>query len=314
MREYEVIQVDVFTDRPLSGNPLAVLPKAAGLSDAEMLAIAREMNLSETTFVLPPRDPTADYVNRIFTPGGEIPFAGHPSIGTAYVTAMTGQAFVKDGVNVIRQEVGIGVLPIEIHVKEGLVQRVVMTQGAPQLGDRVDTAKVADALGVAERDITETGLAPQVSSTGMPSLQIPLRSLDLVRNLKPNPMKLAPLLESIGPEAGAYVFSFETESDADLHARGFFPLVGISEDPATGSAAGACGAYLAANGRLPEKEWFTIEQGIEIHHPSRIEVGVAMEGGTPTAVRVAGNVAPIMRGTLVLEDEKPFVRVSLDKP
>ncbi|OGS49557.1 MAG: hypothetical protein A3K65_07645 [Euryarchaeota archaeon RBG_16_68_12] len=301
MRTYDFWRVDVFAARPLEGNPLAVFPRAAGLSDDEMLSIAREMNISETTFVVPPTSAGANYRNRIFTPGGEIPFAGHPSLGTAYVAAMEGLVPMGEGTVTVHQEVGIGVLPIELSVRGGLVERVVMTQGTPKLGTRYrQVAALAKALGVAARDITATKLVPQIASTGVPSLQVPVRSLDVVRELAPDPRALAKVLSRLRGEAGVYVFAFEAEGDADLHARGFFPLHGITEDPATGSAAGACGAYLAANKRLPAKEWFAIEQGLEVHHPSRIEVSVAMARGHPTAVRVAGKVVPVMRGTLSL--------------
>ncbi len=300
MRSYEFWQVDVFASRPLEGNPLAVFPRAQGLSDEEMLAITREMNLSETTFVLPPSDPKADYRNRIFTPGGEIPFAGHPSLGTAYVAALEGLVPLREGTLTLRQEVGIGVLPLNLQVRAGVVERVVMDQGTPTVGGPRAVEPIAKALGVRPRDITATKLRPRVASTGAHSLQVPLASLDVVRGLKPDGRALSKLLGRIDRDVGAYVFSFEAEGDADLHARGFFPQLGVVEDPATGSAAGACGAYLAATGRLPPKEWFVIEQGAEVHHPSRIEVSVTMADKRPKSVRVAGRVVPVMRGTLTL--------------
>ncbi len=301
MRPYDFWRVDVFAARPLEGNPLAVFPRASGLSDDEMLAIAREMNISETTFVVPPTKAGANYRNRIFTPGGEIPFAGHPSLGTAYVAAMEGLVPMGEGTVTVRQEVGIGVLPLELAVRGGIVDRVVMTQGKPRLGKRFpQVAALAKALGVAARDITATGLVPRIASTGIPSLQVPVRSLDVVREMAPEMQALAKVLSRFRGEVGVYVFAFEAAGGADLHARGFFPLSGVPEDPATGSAAGACGAYLAANRRLPAKEWFAIEQGLEVHHPSRIEVSVTVERGRPERVRVAGRVVPVMRGTLTL--------------
>ena len=301
MRSYDFWRVDVFAERPLEGNPLAVFPRAVGISDAEMLAITREMNISETTFVLPSTKPGANYRNRIWTPGGELPIAGHPSLGTAYVAAMEGIVPVSDGAVTIHQEVKIGVLPLELHIRGGVVERVVMTQGKPVLGTRITAmAALAKALGVRITDITATKLLPQVASTGVRTLQVPIRSMKTVRKLEPDMPALAKILPRVDPEAGAYVFAFEAEGNADLHARGFFPQSGIPEDPATGIAAGACGVFLAANGRLPSKEWFTIEQGIEIHHPSRIEVSVTMEAGHPRTVRVAGKVVPVMRGTLSL--------------
>ena len=301
MRSYDFWRVDVFAARPLEGNPLAVFPRAQGLSDEEMLAITREMNISETTFVVPSSATGATYRNRIFTPGGELPFAGHPSLGTAYVAYMEGLIPRGEGVVTAHQEVGIGVLPLELQVRAGVVDRVIMTQGTPSVGRRIGKVdRLARALGIKPRDVTATKLLPQVVSTGVPSLQVPVRSLELVRELDPDMPALAAVLRRIDPAAGVYAFTFEAAGDADLHARGFFPQSGVPEDPATGSAAGACGAYLATSKRLPPKEWFAIEQGIEIYHPSRIEVSVAVERDRPKAVRVAGTVVPVMRGTLTL--------------
>jgi len=222
-------------------------------------------------------------------------------LGTAYVAAMEGMLPRTEGVVPARQEIGIGVLPLELHVRGGEVVRVVMTQAKPTLGRRLRNVEpLANALGLRPRDITATGLVPQVASTGADSLQVAVRSLERVHELAPDPAALAKILGRIGPETGLYAFAFDAEGDADLHARGLFPLHGILEDPGTGSAAGACGAYLAANKRLPAKEWFVIEQGLEILHPGRIEVNVTAEHGRPTEVRVAGRVIPLMRGTLTL--------------
>jgi len=301
MASHRFWRVDVFTDRPLTGNQLAVFPDGRGLSAEQMLAITREMNISETTFVLPTKAKGADYRNRIFTPGGELPFAGHPSLGTAFVAAEEGIVPKREGVSTIHQEVGIGVLPLDLHVSDGVIRKVVMTQGRPSVSRKImDVNAIARALSIRPRDITATGLRPQVASTGVPSLQIPLRSLEVVRGLSPDPGRLPALLNRIDRDAGAYVFAFMADGDADLHARGFFPNYGIVEDPATGSAAGACGAYLAANGRLPKRDPFIIEQGAEVHHPGRIEVSVAAKGNRPTSVRVGGQVVEVMRGELTL--------------
>ena len=300
-RFFDFWRVDVFTDTPLTGNPLAVFPRATGLSDAEMLGITREMNLSETTFVLPPRNPAAHYRNRIFTPAGEIPFAGHPSIGTAYVAAMEGIVPRPEGSSIVYQEVEIGVLPLELRIEAGQIRKVVMTQGEPSLGKRFENVKgIADALDVRERDIGIGKLKPQVAATGITSLQVPMKSLDAVRAIDYDMRALTKFLAKFGDRLVAYVFTFETESpEAHVHARSFAPADGIREDPATGSAAGACGAYLAANRRLPAPT-FVIEQGIEVHHASRIEVTVETEGTTPTSVKVGGQVTPIIRGSLRL--------------
>ena len=300
-RFFDFWRVDVFTDTPLTGNPLAVFPRATGLSDAEMAGIAREMNLSETTFVLPSRTPSAHYRNRIFTPGGEIPFAGHPSLGTAYVAAMEGIVPHPEGSSVLYQEVEIGVLPLELQVEAGQIRKVVMTQGEPNLGKRLEKVDgLAEALDVRARDIGVGKLKPQLAATGIHSLQVPMKSLEAVRAIDYDMRALARFLGRLGDRLVCYVFTFETESpDAQVHARAFSPGDGIREDPATGSAAGACGAYLLANGRLPAPT-FVVEQGIEMKHASRIEVTVEGEGTTPTSVKVGGQVTPIIRGSLRL--------------
>ncbi len=300
-RFYDFWRVDVFSDKPLQGNPLAVFPRATGLSKEEMEGITREMNLSETTFVFPPSNPAAHYRNRIFTPGGEIPFAGHPSLGTAYVAASEGLVPKPEGRSIVYQELEIGVLPLELVVEEGQVRKVVMTQGEPTVGRRLASVEgLAKALSVRPRDIGVGRLRPQVVSTGIPSLQVPLRSLDAVREIDYDMRSLAKFLGKMGPHHLAYVFTFETVGKgAHVHARAFSPLDGIREDPATGSAAGACGAYLAANGRLPATP-FVIEQGLEMRHASVIEVSVEAEGTVPKVVRVGGRVTPLIRGTLRL--------------
>lgn len=300
-RFFDFWRVDVFTEKPLQGNPLAVFPRATGLSKEEMEGITREMNLSETTFVFPPTNPAAHYRNRIFTPGGEIPFAGHPSLGTAYVAALEGLVPKPDGRSVVYQELAIGVLPLELFVEGGAIRKVVMTQGEPSLGRRLASVEgLAKALSVRPRDIGVGSLKPQVVSTGIPSLQIPMRSLKAVQDIDYDMRALAGYLEKLGPNHVAYVFSFETlAKEAGIHARAFSPTDGIREDPATGSAAGACGVYLAANGKLPEST-FVIEQGIEMKHASRIEVTVEAVGKTAKTVKVGGPVTPLIHGSLRL--------------
>jgi trans-2,3-dihydro-3-hydroxyanthranilate isomerase len=300
-RFYDFWRVDVFTEKPLQGNPLAVFPRATGLSKEEMEGITREMNLSETTFITPPTNPGAHYRNRIFTPGGEIPFAGHPSLGTAYVAALEGIVPKPEGRSVVYQELEIGVLPLELFVEGGQIQKVVMTQGEPTVGKRLASVEgLAKALRVRPRDIGAGKLKPQSASTGIPSLQIPMRSLEAVQEIDYDMRELAKFLEKLGPHYVAYVFALETvDRSAHLHARAFSPIDGIREDPATGSAAGACGAYLAANDALPGRS-FVIEQGIEMKHASRIEVTVEAEGKVAKTVKVGGPVTPLIRGSLRL--------------
>ncbi len=300
-RFYDFWRVDVFTEKPLQGNPLAVFPRATGLAKEEMEGITREMNLSETTFVFPSTNPAAHYRNRIFTPGGEIPFAGHPSLGTAYVAALEGIVPKPEGRSVVYQELEIGVLPLELFVEGGQIRKVVMTQGEPSLGKKLTSVEgLAKALSVKPRDIGVQGLKPQVASTGIPSLQIPMRSLEAVQEIDYDMRELGKFLEKLGPSVLAYVFTFETvDKTAHVHARAFSPTDGIREDPATGSAAGACGTYLSAYGKLPSPS-FVIEQGIEMKHASRIEVTVETEGKRAKEVKVGGPVTPLIRGSLRL--------------
>ncbi len=300
-RFFDFWRVDVFTEKALQGNPLAVFPRASGLTKEEMEGITREMNLSETTFVFPSANPAAHYRNRIFTPGGEIPFAGHPSLGTAYVAALEGLVPKPEGRSVVYQELEIGVLPLELFVEGGVIRKVVMTQGEPSVGKRLTSVEgIAKALSVRPRDIGIGSLKPQVASTGIPSLQIPMRSLEAVQAIDYDMRDLTRFLEKLGRNHVAYVFSFETvDKTAQVHARAFSPTDGIREDPATGSAAGACGTYLAANGELPAPS-FVIEQGIEMKHASRIEVSVDAVGKVAKEVKVGGPVTPLVRGSLRL--------------
>jgi len=294
-------QVDVFTDRPFAGNPLCVVPDGTGLSTEQMQAIAREMNLSETTFVLPPTDPRAAYWMRIFTPAKEIPFAGHPSVGTAYVMASLGRFPLQTPVTRIFQQVGIGTLPLDIDVSNGQPGRVVMTKGTPIFGGTVrDMTLVGEALGMDPDGLAKSSLPVQVVSTGLEHLMVPAADLETVGRLRPNPAHLDKLLGQCGA-LGCFVFCLQTTApDTLAHARMFAPGAGVPEDPATGSAAGPLGAYLAVHGVLPRHETaFVLEQGIEMGRPSRIWVEVLRDSaGMPNTVRVGGHTVRVIRGTI----------------
>ncbi len=303
MRRFRMKQVDVFTDRPLTGNPLAVILDGEDLSSEEMQAIAREMNLSETTFVLPPTKREANYKVRIFTPRKEIPFAGHPSIGTAHALVEEGRITIKHGVTRFWQELGIGVLPIEIEQNKDGRCLITMTQGQPKLGQILENMqKVADALGIPVDQVGYGNLPVQVSSTGLNQLMIPLRSLERVRDLSPN-FELLKNFERTLNAISCCVFTLETSNpDAFVHMRFFAPEAGVHEDPATGSAAGALGAYLVAHRIFGAKSpvSFVIEQGLEIQRPSRIAVMVQQADGIPTIVKVGGSAVTVLNGEIVL--------------
>lgn len=303
MREYNFVQVDVFTDRPFGGNPLAVFPDAEGLTMEEMQSIAREMNLSETTFVMPPEAEGADFKVRIFTPAVELPFAGHPVVGTHWVLANVGRVELREPVTTVRFELGVGILPADLHVSAGQVERVVMTQAKPTfLAVLEDVAELAGGLGLPPDAITETGFPVQVVSTGVPQMMVPVRSLSEVQGLdsgRLNTTALSRACDSVGTQC-VMVFCLETERpDSTVHARMFAPLLGVAEDPATGSANGALGAYLVHHQAVPVTKptvHIVSEQGREIGRPSTLFIEVEHTRDEITTVRVGGEVVKVAEG------------------
>jgi len=312
MTTYRFIQLDVFTDRAFCGNPLAVFPEAEGITDDQMAKIAREMNLSETVFVLKPESDKALRRLRIFTPTRELPFAGHPIVGTWIGLAGEGVVPLPDGGNGrqrIFHEVGIGVLPVDIEFKDGQPMHVVMTQGAFEIINEIDDAheqsEVARALGLAREDLDEN-LPIQVISTGLSCFVVPIRSLADLRDMRVNAGLLAEIYTRHGG-TGCLAFSRETleVGPSRAHARFFAPADNIPEDPATGSACGALGAYLVHHGALtlePEngRYKFVIEQGDFIQRPSRINLDVKGEAGRVEEVRVGGPAVLVARGEVIL--------------
>jgi len=313
MREYRFIQVDVFTDKPFGGNPLAVFPEAEGLTTEEMQRLAKEMNLSETTFVLPPQAAGADFTVRIFTPAAELPFAGHPVVGTHWVLAHLGRVELREPVTQVHFELGVGVLPADLYVSDGWVERVVMTQDRPSFHAVLeDVTDLAVGLGLPSEAITEVDLPVQIVSTGVPQMMVPVRSLAEVRALDAGGLNTAALnrvCRALGTEC-VMVFTFETERpEATVHVRMFAPLLGVPEDPATGSANGALGAYLVHHRAFPERSRGTVEvtgptsyivseQGSEIDRPSTLYVEVDRAGEEITAVRVGGEVVLVVEGVV----------------
>ena len=315
MPNYHFLQFDVFTDKPFCGNPLAVFPEAEGISDETMMKIAREMNLSETVFVLKPGEDTDEKVLRrlrIFTPMREIPFAGHPIVGTWNALAREGVAQPPEsgsGLQRIHHEVGIGVLPVDIEFKDGQPVQVIMTQGKFQILDEIDEgheqAELARALGLAREDLDES-LPIQTITTGLSCLAVPIRSLADLRDCRVNTSLLAEIYTRRGA-TGCHAFTRETlEVGASrAHARFFAPADNIPEDPATGSACGALGAYLVHHSALslePEdgRYKFVIEQGDFIHRPSRINLDVKGGAGNVEEVKVGGPSVMVARGEVVV--------------
>ncbi len=298
------VTCDVFTDRPFAGNQLLVVPDARGMTAAQMQAVAREINYSESTFVLPAKDPSRAYWQRTFVPVKEIPYAGHPTVGTAVVMAAVGKvaADAPDGDVPVTIEVGFGPLSLELLKRDGRVSRVRMAQGAPTWGTPVAgvevKGRIAAALGV-PFDALHPDLPPQAVGTGNTFLMAPLASVADVSAAVADTRLLMDLEKELSV-LGVFFFAFD---GARLRARMFAPGAGVPEDPATGSAAGPLGVYLALHGAVPGgvaggRGRFLIDQGVEMGRASELDVTVLVEDGKPSGVRVEGSAVLVMRGDL----------------
>lgn len=299
--------VDVFTDRPFGGNPLAVFTDGAGLSTEMMQSIAKEMNLSETTFVLPPADAANQYRVRIFTPGTELPMAGHPTVGTTFVLARermieTSGRENAGGATTIRLEEGVGTIPVEVSWKDGAAEFAEMTQPPPEFGPRFeDRAALAEVLSL-DASMIDARFPCEVVSCGVPFLFVPLASLEAARRARVRLDLLEKVLKNFPPE----IFLFTTETEvpgSGVHSRMFAPGLGITEDPATGGASGPLGCYLVRYKVVPSdgELRITSEQGIEMGRPSFIRIRVAHEGERITRVRVGGGCVYMGGGHLELD-------------
>jgi trans-2,3-dihydro-3-hydroxyanthranilate isomerase len=292
---YSFYQVDVFTNTPFSGNPLAVFfDVEEQLSSLAMLSIAKEMNLSETTFVLPPGEMPADFSVKIFTPEKEIPFAGHPTIGTAHILRETGRAISGDHSIKLSMKAGI------ITVTQGLIDNLLfMDQPLPEYLPVLDCAdKIGNVLSIPTSSIKLSRYPIQIVSTGLPVILVPINSIKALEKIVINASKLDNFLHSLGVEM-LYAFTDETlNPSANIHARMFAPPLGILEDPATGSAAGAMGAYIYKHKILPENNLknIVIEQGYKMGRPSCIHVEIYHEHNEIKKIRVGGESVTIIEG------------------
>lgn len=295
----DFLTLDVFTDTPFRGNPLLVVPDARGLSSGQMQAIAREINYSESTFVLPPDDPRHAYRQRTFVPVKEIPYAGHPTVGTALAMSWLGRVGAG-GEESITIEVGFGPLKLDLVRSEGEVRRIRMEQGTPVWGEPVTSpellGKIASGIDVPYDALLGGPLPVQPVSTGNRFLMLPLPSVDLVSRADADPRVLA-LVERELDVLGIYLFAF---AGGRIRARAFCPGAGVPEDPATGSAAGPLGVFLALHRALPAGSTrFYIDQGCEMGRDSELEVEAILDAsGAPTGVRVAGGGVKMMEGWL----------------
>lgn len=304
MRTCRYHRVDVFTDRPFCGNPLAVFPDAQGLDAAEMQQLAREMNLSETVFVLPPTQPGAHKRLRIFTIDRELPLAGHPVVGTAHVLAATGAFDLRPGRNVLSFELGVGVLPVEIEVQDGAIGSVFMTQRAPRFEAPFDELDlVATALSL-RRDQVELGeLLPRVVDTGIPWFLIPVVDKKALTALRSQPQVCEELARVVGTDL-FHAFTQDTGApDCAVRTRHvWFGTVTPGEDPVTGSAIGCIASYLVREGVIlaaPEAQ-FAIEQGEDVGRPGKVIARVEARSGEIVRVQVGGSAVHLGDGEIRL--------------
>jgi trans-2,3-dihydro-3-hydroxyanthranilate isomerase len=284
--------LDVFTTTRFQGNPLAVITDGDELTNDQMRAIAREMNLSETVFVQKPTDDRALARLRIFTTKEELKLAGHPVIGTWFLLAELGVVPAQEGGVHVMQQTGAGVLPVEIRFKDGRPQRVTMTQKEASFKpSRIDKKKLMAALGLSAKDL-HSELEPEFVSTGIYNLMVPLKSRKALSSIQMNMLELARLL---GKQA-ALAYCFTVSSNHTVHARGMMPWE-LYEDAATGSAAGSLGAYLVRHGKLGAGHTLHIAQGVEMGRPSEIEVEVSQTGKKLTP-RVSGAAVKVFEGVI----------------
>jgi trans-2,3-dihydro-3-hydroxyanthranilate isomerase len=292
-RQLAMTQWDVFSSNPLEGNSLAVFSDARGLSDAEMQAIAKEMNLSETTFIFP-GDPATEHERgvrvRIFTVEEELPFAGHPTLGTAF--ALRGTSGAKE----IVLDLNVGKVPVRFEETLGQPTFGEMTQIEPTFGIQHDREAVAQATGLSVEDF-DSSLPIETVSTGMPFTVAPLRSLAVIQKLR---VDLGQADEYLAKTKGKFFYFVSRETvdpAARLHARMLFYN---GEDPATGSAAGCTAAWMTAHGVAAPDERVLIEQGVEMQRPSQIFVRASRHDNRIVNVRVGGNAVEVMRGEVFL--------------
>ena len=291
--KYDFYQVDVFANKVFGGNPLAVFPDVVGMDSALMLKIAREMNLSETTFIFPSSVDGVDFDVRIFTPGKEIPFGGHPVIGSAHVLQIAGK--IRNGAKSISLGTKIGPVTVDLDGDFFSMQQALPVFDKCDFSiDKLSRALTLDSAAIDSR------WPPQIVSTGFPAIFVPLKSPDVLGQIKLN---LAHLEEILAKIDMIYVFAVgKVDQTAEVHVRSFAPFIGIPEDPATGSAGGALGAYLVRHRIIPT-EYFNniqIKQGFEMGRPSSIKVGIKESNGQIKSIQVGGTSLMVIQGSMTI--------------
>lgn len=303
MPKFQFYTTDVFTNKKFGGNQLAVFPNAKGISPKLYQAIAREFNFSETTFVLPPKDKKHTRLVKIFTPGGELQFAGHPTVGTAVVLASIGAVKMKGKETKIVLEEGVGPVPVTIRATKGKPDFAQLTAAkVPEYGPPPPPAsELAKLLAIDASDIRTDDWFPEAASCGTQFLFVPLKSRAAVARAVCVTSEFDRVLGRY-PTQKVFFFCNEVEQKgSDFHARMFAPGAGIAEDPATGSAAAAFAGYVGK--RDPRRDGtlrWVIEQGFEMGRPSIIEVEADKSAGVITAARAGGNAVLVTRGELTI--------------
>jgi trans-2,3-dihydro-3-hydroxyanthranilate isomerase len=302
-RSYRYLQFDVFTDRLFGGNQLAVFLDGRGLTTETMQAVAREMNFSETTFVLPPERTDTDVRMRIFTPGSELPIAGHPTIGSTFALARAG--VIEPGRERFVFHLGIGPVPVTLTWRQSDLSFAWMTQPAPTFGEPIDNpSAAAAALGLSESAVAGTGLPVQVVSCGVSFLFVPIATRRAVDSASINPVSYDALMRRTpGKVNGVFFFSPERGADnATVYSRMFAPDVGIAEDPATGVASGPLGCYLVRHKVVVEEKAGAMLslQGVKMGRPSHVHISIGVERGEINSVRVGGEAVLAGEGTLYI--------------
>ena len=303
MPAFQYYTADVFTSRRFGGNQLAVFPNADGIAADDMARIAREFNFSESTFVLPASDPKHTRRVRIFTPAGEIPFAGHPTVGTAFVLATIGEVKLTGDETRIIFEEGVGPVAVAVRSKNGVAGFAQLSAAKmPEFGPPPPSGRtLARALGLESDDVLSEGLFPEGVSCGLPFLFVPVKDRATLGRIR---VRLDDFENALGSywTSNVFVFCGDPEFEtSNYRARMFAPLINVPEDPATGSACAAFGGYLAkrdkrADGTL---RW-VVEQGFEMGRPSILEIEVDKKAGAVTAVRVGGNSVLVSKGEFYL--------------
>ena len=306
MKQMHYSLLDVFTNRPFGGNQLAVFPDARGLTAETMQALAKELNLSESAFVFPTQDAACDYRVRIFTPAVELPMAGHPTVGTAFVLVNEGIIQLAEPETTINFEEGVGVVPVTLSAREGQLRLIQMRQPLPTFGPLFLDRKAIAHLLFLDLSLLDTALPLEVVSCGVPFLFVSVKSLEAIRAIR---FRLDVWERVLRDFAAPHVFVFTREvvfPDSTVHSRMFAPAMGIAEDPATGAASGPLGCYLVHHRVVQPagagSSQMVSEQGFEIGRPSLVQVKIERDGQHITDVSIGGQCCFIGKGWIILPE------------